>query len=73
MNASAFFENMQVFCDNPRCLLHLAPDAPNVRESGNWALLPSGLFVGRQPVGTQMLCDFCARGDTLHPAFFYKS
>lgn len=73
MNASALFDDMQVFCANPRCILHLAPDAPTVRESGNWAFLPSGLIVGRQLVTTQMLCDFCARGETLQSAFFMKS
>jgi hypothetical protein len=32
----------------------------NVEGVGNWAQVANGLIIGRQQVGTIMLCDQCA-------------
>ena len=49
-----------VFCANPRCVLHVRAGDANVEGVGNWAQVANGLIIGRQQVGTIMLCDQCA-------------
>ena len=49
-----------VFCENPKCALHVRPGQANVEGSGNWAETAQGLIIGRQRVQTLTLCDQCA-------------
>jgi hypothetical protein len=51
-----------VFCANTGCALHVRPGDVKVEGSGNWAETPDGVIVGRQRVGTIMLCDRCVAG-----------
>ena len=50
------------FCANPDCALHVRAGDPGVEGFGNWAVLPSGLQVGRGCYGGRYLCDFCGTG-----------
>jgi hypothetical protein len=49
-----------IFCANIGCMLHVRPEDVNVRGNGNWAENANGVILGRQGVGTVMLCDQCA-------------
>jgi len=48
-----------VFCANSRCVLHVRPGDANVEGIGNWAETADGIIIGRQRMGTVMLCDQC--------------
>ena len=49
------------FCANPQCVLHVRAGEPGVEGFGNWAVLPSGVQVGRGRCAGTYLCDRCGR------------
>jgi len=49
------------FCTNPQCVLHVRAGDPGVEGFGNWAVLPSGVQVGRGRYAGTYLCDRCGR------------
>jgi hypothetical protein len=53
------FEADTMFCSNQQCALHVRPGMPGIRESGNWALLANGLWIGRGIYNGRMRCDAC--------------
>lgn len=54
-------ESGNVFCNNPACDLHVRAGDPGVRGFGNWAVLASGLTIGRGLYHGVYLCDRCGR------------
>jgi hypothetical protein len=58
------------FCTNPECVLHVRAGEPGVEGFGNWAVLPSGVQVGRGRYEGTYLCDRCGKAvitDEKHP------
>ena len=49
------------FCTNPQCVLHERAGDPGVEGFGNWAVLPSGVLVGRGRYAGTYLCDPCGK------------
>ena len=49
------------FCANPQCMLHVRAGDPGVEGFGNWAVLPSGVLVGRGRYARTYLCDQCGK------------
>jgi hypothetical protein len=49
------------FCTNPECVLHVRAGEPGVEGFGNWAVLPSGVQVGRRRYEGTYLCDRCGK------------
>jgi hypothetical protein len=49
------------FCADPQCVLHVRAGEPGVEGFGNWAVLPSGVQVGRGRYAGTYLCDQCGR------------
>ena len=49
------------FCADPRCVLHVRAGDPGVEGFGNWAVLPSGVQVGRGRYAGTYLCDQCGK------------
>ena len=49
------------FCTHPECVLHVRAGEPGVEGFGNWAVLPSGVQVGRGRYESRYLCDRCGK------------
>jgi hypothetical protein len=49
------------FCGNPECVLHVRVGDPGVTGSGHWAVLSSGITLGRGLYDGRYLCDRCGR------------
>ena len=60
MNPVILSEYDSVFCAVEECDLHVRPEHPQVRGWGNWAVLASGMIIGRRRFQGRLLCDRCA-------------
>jgi hypothetical protein len=58
-----------IFCANPRCVLHVTHEDPNVIGQGDWATLPNGLTFARVRVGEVFYCHACAENPDNPPEF----
>lgn len=49
-----------VFCSNPRCVLHVSPSDDRVEGRGEWATLQNGHTFARSRIGDHYFCHVCA-------------